>query len=154
MDDDKPVGGEVIDLWPHGKKPPVRYSDALAEEIFEAYATSPRGLFTLCQMKPHWPSYMTICRWRLDRPAFNETIQLAKLIRFEMFSDQMIEIADDNSDDIVDGIPNPVSPRRSDLRIKARDIWLHTHFPERFARGEGLRPDGYLPQDEAIKLLK
>lgn len=156
-DADTPQGGEVIDFKPPGRRSPTPYTTAIASEIAQTYATTAKGLPTLCRENHHWPAYVTIFQWRLKHPEFADAMLLAKMMRGEALGDEILEIADDDSKDVFDGMPNPVAVRRSDTRIAARVTWLKLMIPERYNNrltDAASHTPGYLPQDEAIKLLK
>ena len=158
MDDEDapPKGGEIIDFHQPWKKTPVRYSEALAEEIALIYANSCKGIPTLCAERLNsWPTPAAIWQWRRKYTDFDEAMDAARLNRAQAFADDTIEIADSIERDLLNGEPNPVAVARDKLRVEARQKWLLLMVPERYGNGaDRNRSAGYLPQDEAIKYLK
>lgn len=157
MDDDgKPIDGEVIDFRSgRSLKNPIRYSDALAAEIAETYATTSKSITTLCATNRHWPSFQTLYGWRLKYPIFDQAMWLAQKMRAAAWVDEAVEIADDMTRDIHNGEPNPVAVARSKIRSDFRIKGAKLLDPETFGdRVEVRQTAAYLPQDEAIKYLK
>lgn len=156
MEDRPTAGGELIDFFSAViERRGSKYTTALASEIVTTYLLSTKSLQTLCDEKGHWPHYITIFKWRLLHAEFGQAMELARQMRGDALLDQCIEIADDTSNDIVGGEPNPVAVGRSKVRIETRVKWVQLVCPEKYGqRSEGYRPPGYLPQEEAIRLLK
>jgi len=69
----------------------------------------------------------TIYAWLHKYPDFKEKYKIAKMARVESYVDEMIEIADDCTDDITMGVNGPMiktsSIRRAALRIDTRK-WI------------------------------
>lgn len=75
------------------------WDDALAEEILEAVAVSPRSVEWLCAENPHWPCPRTIRLWKSSRPEFRNAFALARRELADVLAFQSVEIADDGSGD-------------------------------------------------------
>lgn len=104
------------------------YDEYLAQEICDAVATSTYGLKRILAENPHFPSQDTIRRWRLKIPAFGIMYADAKRIQAELLAEELIDIADDGSNDYyVDGKGNEQvdfeNIQRSRLRVDTRK-WL------------------------------
>jgi len=104
---------------------PTIYTDELANEICRTIACNSRGLNPLCAANPHWPDRSTIFQWRLDKPSFSDMYDKAKIEQTECMADEMLEIADDTSNDTYvndkgNVVCNSEYVNRSRLRIDTR----------------------------------
>lgn len=104
---------------------PPEYTEAIAKEICLAISTSSHGLRKLCKDNPHWPSYPVIFRWLLENTDnFRDRYAIAKEAQCEVFADEIMEIADNGSNDIGnDGKVKKEVINRSRLRVDSRK-WL------------------------------
>ena len=107
---------------------PTKYTPELAEEICEAIATSSDGLTKLCKLNPHWPVRSKIMKWRLKHKDFGDKYARAKQNQVESLIDEILEIADDSSNDFVINengkvVANHDHISRSKLRIDTRK-WI------------------------------
>lgn len=107
---------------------PTRYTVALAKEICDAIASSPKGVGKLCVENPHWPNKDTIFTWLKDNKDFSDQYARAKQVQIECVVDELLEIADDDTKDcIVDAegeiVLNSQAVQRARLRIDTRK-WL------------------------------
>jgi hypothetical protein len=107
---------------------PTKYTPELAEEICNAIATSSDGLKKLCKLNSHWPCKNTIMGWRNKVPDFMTRYARAKQDQIESLIDEILEIADNKSEDYVqneDGkfVVNHENINRAKLRIDTRK-WL------------------------------
>jgi hypothetical protein len=75
------------------------WDDALAAEIIETVATSPRSVEWLCDANPHWPCAKTIRTWKNTRPEFRNAFNAARRELADVLAFQSVEIADDGSGD-------------------------------------------------------
>ena len=104
------------------------YSAELADLICERIAIHSWGLEKLCAYYKDLPDKTTINRWRNKYPEFREKFAQAKVSQIETLVDEIIDIADDSSNDIVideNGkfTINHENINRSRLRIDTRK-WL------------------------------
>lgn len=107
---------------------PTDYTPALAEEICETIACSEMGLKKLCNEHQHWPDKKTILKWVIKYPEFSHQYARAKALQIEAIVDEVLEIADDKSQDSIVDDDGKVSYdhehiNRSRLRIDTRK-WL------------------------------
>ena len=77
-------------------KRPVRYSDALVDEICFAISTCSIGLHRLCAKNKHWPEYQTLFNWLKDgkHQYFVDLYARAKEEQADFMADEINEIAD------------------------------------------------------------
>ena len=107
---------------------PSTYSAELAKEICDTISSSSKGTKTLCKENPHWPSQATLFTWLKNHEEFSEQYARSKQAQIELLVDEILEIADDSSNDCVvneQGIPvfsNAVLTRAK-LQIDTRK-WL------------------------------
>ena len=168
MSDDSDDGGKLVVLDPgrvylrdptEPQKPGGKYTAALGQEICDAMATSSLGLDALCKANKRWPTFVTVFHWRVKYPDFDRAFMLAQKMRAAMFMDEIIGIADDAQHDLieVDGrmFPNPAAVQRAKVRCDFRERVAKRLDPATWGDKLEVNPGaGYLPQDEAIRLLK
>jgi hypothetical protein len=107
---------------------PTDYTPELAKEICGAIASSSIGIKRLCKENPIWPSHNTIYRWLANYPEFRDQYAQAKQCQVELLVDEILEIADDSSHDMIENeqgfrICNGEFIARSRLKIDTRK-WL------------------------------
>ena len=107
---------------------PTRYTPELANEICNSIASSSKGTKKLCKENQHWPCQDTLFAWLKNHPEFSEQYARAKRCQIEVFIDEILDIADDSSQDEVINeqgsvICNSEFIARSRLRIDTRK-WL------------------------------
>ena len=107
---------------------PSDYTPELAKDICEVIASSSKGLKRLCNDNPHWPNKDTIFTWLKNNHEFSDQYAHAKRCQIETFVDEIIEIADDASQDVLVNeqgtmVCNHEFIARSRLRIDTRK-WL------------------------------
>ena len=73
----------------------------LAEEICNAVSCSSKGIKQLCKEHEHWPSHDTIYRWLAMEKEFSDLYARATRLQIEVIVDEILEIADDASNDSV-----------------------------------------------------
>ena len=160
IDDGKP---HVIVLNPDRpptlRKPDVSYSVEVAEEICKAIAGTTTSLLKLCDLNQHWPSYPVVYEWRVKHRDFDDAYVVAQKMRAALLMDQIIDIVDEVKGDIIKSggkkFPNPVNVQRARIRAEYRERVARRLDPQAWGdKVDGNGNAGYLPQDEAIKLLK
>jgi hypothetical protein len=104
------------------------YSDELADKICDGLADA-RSLRSIC-CDPDMPSQSTVFRWLADErfSSFRERYARAREAQADALFDEMLDIADDGSNDWMerkrdDGSTEDVLIQRSKLRIEARK-WM------------------------------
>lgn len=107
---------------------PTTYTPELANEICDSIASTSKGTKKLCKENTHWPCQDTLFTWLKIYPEFSEQYAQAKRCQIEIFIDEILEIADDTSQDRVvnegeNDICNSEFIARSRLRIDTRK-WL------------------------------
>lgn len=78
---------------------PTVYTSELAKEICEVIASTSKGTKKLCEESQHWPCQDTLFTWLKTYPEFSEQYARAKIYQVEYLVDEMLEIADDTSND-------------------------------------------------------
>ena len=111
---------------------PTRYTSALAEEICNAIACTSAGLKKLCNDNKHWPERRNIYHWLKKHEEFRLQYAHAKTCQIETLIDEILDIADDTSNDTIIKIDSEGNEKvicnsewinRSRLRIDSRK-WL------------------------------
>ena len=125
---------------------PSDYTEALADLICERIATHSVGLQRLCDLYDDMPEKSTIRRWCLKYPQFRTQYAQAKALQVETLIDEIIDIADDVSQDIEISekgkeICNSEFIARSRLRIDTRK-WLASKLAPKLY---GVDPAGRAP---------
>lgn len=114
---------DEIKKHPGGR--PTIYNDELADLICERIATHSEGIVRLCHMYDDMPSHDTINKWRWRYKEFSDRYSLAKAKQAELLAEQIIDIADDVSNDMYvndqgNMMPNGTAVSRAKLKIAAR----------------------------------
>ncbi len=106
---------------------PSTYTMELAKDICDKIASNSKSIKKLCTENPHWPHRDTIFTWLKNYPEFSDQYAQAKRCQVEAFVDEILEIADDVSQDIISERGyiscNSELIARSRLRIDTRK-WL------------------------------
>lgn len=112
---------------------PTIYNNELARLICERIATHEMGLQRLCNKYDDMPDKTTINEWRYKYPEFSHQYAQAKMMQAELFADEIIDIADDGSNDWMESYDlengcegwraNGEHIQRSRLRIDSRK-WI------------------------------
>lgn len=111
---------------------PTKYTKELAEEICETIASSSKGLTRLCKENKNWPNRSNIMKWLRKYPEFRDLYTKSKQDQVDVFVDEILEIADDTSNDTLiridkngeeQEICNSEWINRSRLRVDTRK-WL------------------------------
>lgn len=137
---------------------PTEFSLELASEICLALATSTEGIGPLCKKNEDWPHSATVFKWRILHKEFGEMYARAKQQQVEALVDEIIEIADDTSQDTLitdEGkeVVNHEHINRSRLRIDTRK-WLAAKLAPR-VYGDKIQYDGNvsIKHEDALKDL-
>jgi hypothetical protein len=116
---------------------PTIYTEELGREICRTIACSSKGLNPLCSSNPHWPVRSTIFEWKLDNQIFSDMYDKAKAEQTECLLDDILEIADDSSNDTYvnekgNVVCNTEYVNRSRLKIDARKWNMERLKPKKF----------------------
>lgn len=102
---------------------PTEYSQQVADEICEAISTTNKSLKTICQPE-NMPAVRTVLYWLHTNEPFLHQYTRAKEEQADFLAEEIIEIADDSSNDTIQGEYGPMENRewvnRSRLRVDAR----------------------------------
>ena len=105
---------------------PSVFSEKVADRICDEIATSTRSIRAICAQEG-MPDPATVYRWRNTRPEFCEHYARAKEAQAELLVEELIEIADDSSQDTIEteqgAFPNKEWILRAKLRVDTRK-WL------------------------------
>lgn len=98
---------------------PSKYTEELGREIASRISEG-QSLSSICKM-PHMPDITTIYEWIGKQPTFSLIYARAREQAAHTLFDQMIDIADDSSADLLeDGTPNNAAIARARLQIDTR----------------------------------
>ena len=110
---------------------PLTYTQDIADEICLRMACG-ESLRSICR-EEKFPSHVTVLRWALEnREGFSNQYTRAREIQAETFADQLVDIADDGSNDWmqrankkgdVEIVLDREHVTRSELRLKTRQ-WI------------------------------
>lgn len=100
---------------------PDTYDPKVATRICELIATNSAGIKTICKQNPDIPGYDAIYGWILRHPEFAEQYKKARELQQEVHVNEMLEIANDESNDMIQTekgwVGNPTSIARAKLKI-------------------------------------
>lgn len=110
---------------------PSDYTEELAIKICTEIASTTLGLKSLCKLHEDFPSHATIFTWLAQKKDFLDLYTRAKEMQAENIADEMLEIADDGSNDLMTVVKgdatyemeNKEVTSRSKLRIETRK-WI------------------------------
>lgn len=119
-----------------GGRPPL-YNIELAEEVCDAIASGYKSLKTLCRQNPHWPSERTIRDWNRNIKEFSHMYAKAKDDQSELFVEEILEIADDGSNDYYENnkgemVLDSEHVQRSRLRVDSRKWIASKYKPKKY----------------------
>lgn len=137
---------------------PKAYSDQSAEEILRRIAKG-ETMFSICK-DAHLPTSETVRQWVLqDENGFSAKYALARDEQCEFWADEIIEIADDGSNDWIERetergniktVVDHEHVQRSKLRIDARKWKMSVSNPKKWAERKALQHSGELNVDATI----
>ena len=138
---------EDTGLPPEPKKlgRPTEYTEELGEEFCFRLAEGRLSMRGVCAMED-MPSTSTICRWLLKFPQFREQYDAARDLRSDMMHEELIDIADDGTNDIrVDDKGHERVDwevvNRSKLRIDTRKLILARMNPKKYGDVQKVEAD-------------
>ncbi|MCE1972933.1 DNA packaging protein [Enterobacter cloacae] len=121
---------------------PSEYSQEVANSICERIAAG-ESVRRICKSE-HMPAQSTIYKWLNDIDGFSEQYARARELQAEILAEEIIEIADDSSGDIVTGEDgetriNSEFVARSRLRVDARKWYASKVAPKKY--GDRIQQD-------------
>lgn len=138
---------------------PTDYTDELAKEICDTIASTSKGIKKLCSENSHWPNKDTIFTWLKNCEGFSDQYVRAKKCQIEAFIDDILEIADDSTQDAVINdqgniVCNSEFIARSKLRIDTRK-WLASKLvPKVYGAGsDNKAQNDKISHEEILKSL-
>lgn len=103
---------------------PTDYNLEIAKRICDLIATNTVGVKRLCAMHEDLPSHETIYQWILRHKEFADLYTLAKERQQDLQIEEMLEIADDDTNDMIQTekgwTANMAAINRARLRIDTR----------------------------------
>lgn len=134
---------------------PTIYTEELADRICELVATHTLGTNQLCKQHDWMPSEDTIYKWRYRHSSFAEKYALAKSKQAELMVEQIIDISDDKSDDLLyDELgnkkldPGAIAHRR--LQVDTRKWYASKLAPKIYGDRSNANDDNK-PNNEDVK---
>ena len=110
---------QAVTQWKRKQGAPSSYSEAIGNEIVTRLASG-QSLHSICKLE-HMPHISTIYDWIGKEPSFAEHYGRAREQAAHTLFDQMIDIADDSSKDLLeDGSANNAAIARARLQIETR----------------------------------
>jgi hypothetical protein len=127
---------------------PSKYSIELVTEICERIATTEYGLTVILQENDDYPSVATVLRWLTEenKAEFRDMYARAKEQQAEYMAKKIIDLADDNSNDMVAGesglSPNSAAVQRSRLQVDTRKWLMAKLAPRKYGDKLDVTTDG------------
>ena len=144
------------DKRPQGR--PSTYTKVLAFKICKRLAEG-ETLRNICR-DPEMPRLSTVMEWNLkDREGFSEQYARARTAQAEHLFDEILEIADDSSEDMMTittgkgrevEVENREVTNRSRLRVDTRKWYLSKVLPKKFGEKMDVTTDGKAIQGNTI----
>lgn len=137
-----------------GDKLRVDYDEDLAKEICLAISVSSKSLDKICAANKHFPSSSTIYKWRALNPVFHEMFMGARYCQAFVLSDEIVDIADDDSRDYYTDEkgtdkPNAAAVARATLKVNTRK-WIMSKLLQNIY-GDRIKVDTEESKKEEIK---
>lgn len=144
---------------------PSDFNQAVADELCERIATTPRGLDFICASDETLPSARTVHRWLDVNDGFRQSYLRARERQADLIFDECLEIADDVSSDTkivkrADGSEFEQCDAewisRSKLRVDTRLRMAGKLSPKKYGDKQliGSDPDNPLPPGFTVNLVK
>jgi hypothetical protein len=138
---------------------PTDYTPKLVNEICTTIASSSKGISRLCKDNSSWPTKETIFSWLKTYGDFSDQYARAKRLQIEVLVDEIIEIADDSSQDNIINqqgqiICNNATINRARLRIDTRK-WIASKLAPKIYgdKIDNTHSVDIISHEEALKLL-
>jgi len=144
------MAGAVVRL--SGKDHPRSgYTEEIAEKICGLLEAG-WSLNRICK-EEGMPGAATVRNWVRKIPEFAEAYTLARKNQLEYWADEIVDLSDDDSQDIVGGKPNSAAVNRHRLMVDTRKFILAHLMPEKYGqlvKQEISGPDGGPIQTEPV----
>jgi hypothetical protein len=110
----------------------MEYSQELADAICELLAEG-KSTRQICAAE-NMPSKSSVFKWKKEHPEFADQYARAKEDMLEHYADELVEIADDESNDKSGELemPNSVAVQRARLRVDTRKWVLSKLAPKKY----------------------
>lgn len=136
---------------------PSSYNQEIADRICELTATHSIGIRRLCKQYPDLPNPDTIFSWRIKYKQFSEQYAEAKRNQVEILVEEILDIADDKSNDTMTNdegkvVCNTEYLNRSRLRIDTRK-WLASKLAPKIY-GERIQNDTNITMHDDMVVRK
>jgi hypothetical protein len=109
---------------------PCEYTTEIGETICAAMRLGSMSLRRIC-LSEQMPSRSTVFRWLQSIPEFHDLYILAKEDQADKLIEEMLIIADDISQDMIDGprgrVGNPIAIQRAKIKLQTRQ-WILQNF--------------------------
>lgn len=133
-----------------GRGQPTKYNDEIAEIICDTIASSNKSLATICT--ENGITLSTVFLWLSKHKEFSDNYARAKELQADFLAEEIIEIADDSSNDVLEtefgSMENKEFVNRSKLRVDARK-WVASKLkPKKY--GDKLELDGNMSNNVIV----
>jgi len=133
------------------KKPtgrPTTFSQEIVDEICERIAEG-ESLRSICKNDPKMPAMSSVFKWLSENKDFSEQYARAREVQAESMAEEIFEIADDGSNDLMTitkkdysyEMENKEVTSRSKLRVEARQWYLGKIIPKKYGTKTTLAGD-------------
>lgn len=113
--------------------PQSTYTDAIAEKIC-SLLESGWTLNRICKEVEGMPNASTVRNWVRKIPEFAEQYALARKSQLEYIADEILDLSDDDSEDVLLGKPNSAAVNRHRLMVDTRKFLLVHLMPEKYGQ--------------------
>lgn len=119
---------------------PTKYRESVAKAICLRLMMG-ESLNKICKLD-NYPKKTTVYRWIIEKPEFRDKYESAREMQQEHYLDEMLEIADDTSEDFVETEKGVTFDRehvqRSKLRIESRRWIMERLAPKRYGQKQAI----------------
>lgn len=134
------------------------YSTCVVEKICGLIASTAESLGEICKQNPGLPAEITIYKWLHKYPDFREKYVIAKKSQGYLFSEKIIDISNDTSNDYVTNgngnlVVNHEHIQRSKLKIDTLKFLMEKHTPKVYGQKIQLDEINNAESDEYKRLL-
>lgn len=117
----------------------MAYSEEQKAEIlngmFEKMAAG-SSVRELCKLDPKLPHRTTLYRWIADNEEWQKSYETARQMLCDYWADEILELADDSSNDIIEGAKGPTgnvaAVQRSRLQVDSRKWLMSKLYPKKY----------------------
>lgn len=127
-------------------RPSMPFDQDVADLICDETCSSNKSLKTILKENPTFPKTTTIFKWLNENQEFANNYARAKMLQADYLAEEILEIADDSSNDTVEGEYGPMENKewvnRSKLRVDARK-WIASKLkPNKYGDKLDVTTDG------------